>query len=575
MTARRRPRARAALAALLAVVLAALAGCASIPTSGEVQDGGADVPRTGEIGFIAAGPNVDDTPDEIVRGFLSATQAGPTTAQPFNVAREFLTSGASQAWEPYSRVLVLDGYPTLSTDEVETDASTATVRAKVTVVASVDERGVYTEEPRPSPNELTFELGRSGGQWRITGLDDGLLFSTAVFSQAYHLTRLYYPTPDLRQLVPDVRWFPRTTWRTNAVQEILAGPPEWLAGSVVSVVPEGTALAIEAVTVADDGTVAVNLTEQVDDAAPDDLALFAAQLEATLVTGQGEGRTVTLADRTGPLAVPEAAGPTLPRTEGDALALVDGQLRRVEGRELVPADEGVSLAGLDVTALASGPAHEPVVVRDGADRVVRLDPDGTQDTLLQGTDLLAPSVDRYGAVWSGVRGGALQVVVASGQAYPVSAAWLEDVTVTSVRVSPEGSRVALVTTGPDGTAVRVAGILRDAAGVPTGLSDPVPVGASVQGVTLAQWQDEATLALLGQDSGGERTVFLAGVGGLAGTGGGLSRSVPGVTTPTWVTAAVGSTSMLALDAESVLHIRQSSALWPAVASGVGLVAFPG
>jgi Lipoprotein LpqB beta-propeller domain/Sporulation and spore germination len=570
-----RPTARVATVAV--AVAALVAGCAAIPTSGPVIEGGVDVAEAGEIGLIPVGPALDANADQIVEGFLGAAGAGPTSATPFSVAQEYLTAEASAEWEPYARVLVLSGDPELTLDPVAEGATNATVRASATVVATVDDRGVYAEQPSPSPVEVTFDLVRGvDGQWRIVGLEDGLMLSAAVFTRAYHVTRLYFPTPDHTYWVPDVRWFPRMTWRTNAVREILAGPPEWLAGSADTVVPEGTALAIDAVTVAEDGTVEVSLTSQISEASSEDRALVVAQLEATLADGVGQGRSVVLSDRAVPLAVHETVEPTRPRVDGPALAWAGGQLHRVDGRRLVALDLVPALGGLSPTALAVGFDDDgPVVVRDGDDRIVRVTGDDAPAVLLQGSTLIAPSVDRFGAVWSGVAGGALQAVVPSGDTYPIAADWLRGRTVRSVRVSPEGARIAVVSAGAGGTQVHVAGILRDAQDVPTGLSAPVTVAASVPEVSLAVWQDEAVLALLGQDDDGEQDVILAGVGGLGGGGGGLPRSAPGVVGPTWLSGGVGGPGLLALDGDGTLLLRQSSTLWAVVSEDVGLVAYPG
>jgi len=397
------------------------------------------------------------------------------------------------------------------------------------------------------------------------------MLPAAFFGQAFHPTTLYFPTPDLAWWVPDMRWFPRQTWRTDATSEILAGPPEWLQDSTTTVIPEGTALAIDAVTVTDDGTIDVSLTSTISQASSQQRSLAAAQLQATLA--EGDGRTVVLSDRNTPLTTAETDTISTPRTTGEALALTGGRVVRVVGRELREPDESIPLAGLDPTAIASGPGAEPVVVRDGAARIVRGTGDGTPDVLLSGSKLVAPSVDRFEAVWS-AQGSQLLVALASGGVRTIDVDWLSSRTIQSVRVSPEGARVAIVSSGPSGRLVHVAGVVRDAENVPTSLSAPVQVGASVRQVTQAAWQDETALAVIGREADGDDAIFLAGVGGLAGLGG-LSRAQPGVADPRWVTASVGTGAMLTLDTDGTLYSRQSSALWTMVSDDVDLVAFPG
>lgn len=577
---RRRPRALSAAARRVAALLglAALAGCAAIPTAGGVRESDTDVASAaGEIAFIAAGPQPGAEPEQIVAGFLAAGPAGPTSSTQFAVADEFLAPQARSRWVPYERVLVLDGEPVLRTDPPnEGSERTAVVRATVSVVATVDERGVYQELPAPSTQTLTYALVRGvDAQWRISQLEDGLLLSTTAFRVAYRPTRLYFPTPDRAYWVPDERWFPKRTWRTNAVNEILAGPPGWLAGSTTSVVPDGTSLSFGAVTVDEETrTVPVNLSSQILEASAEDRALVAAQLEATLTDGVGEGRTVRLFDRSTELSVSGTAAPARARTTGPALVVLDGRLGRLEGRSVE--DVGTDLLdGLTPTALATGDEGALVVVRDGADRLVRVTGEGAPVEILTGPGLVAPSVDRFGTVWSAVPGGALQAVDAQGSLpYPVTAEWLENRSVTGVRVAPDGARVAVLSTGSDGPRVDVAGILRDGDQVPTGLSDPVRVGAPVQDPEQVVWVDETSLAVVGTDADGDRGVNLTGVGGLAGQAG-LTRQVTTIGQVQSVAAGGSESSLLVLGADGALHARQSSALWPVVATDVSLVTYPG
>lgn len=563
----------AAVAGLALAVAVGVAGCAGMPTSGEVRDGAADVSDPGEIVYYAAGPAVDGEPQTIVEGFLRAAEAGPTSNVPFSVAQEFLTVDAWNGWERYARVLVLEGDPVLTVEEADEDSTSVLVRATASVVASLDERGVYSEEPRPSPIEVTFALTRgSNGQWRISQLEDGLLLTSAFFSASFHRTNLYFPTPDLAWWVPDVRWFPRQAWRTHAVRELLTGPVPWLADSVVSVFPEGTQLAIEAVTVGEDGTVGVNLTSPISEASAQDRDLIAAQLRATLV--EGEGRSIALYDRTAPLRVTETAEPSMPVTQGDALAYTAGVLKRVEGRSLVDLDEPISLQDLAPTALALGPSGDPVVVRSGTGALVRVTGPEAPVELLSGIDLVAPSVDRFGAVWSG-EGDSLLVVLPSGRTEALRVDWLEGRTVESIRVSPEGARIAIVSGGGGGRQVHVAGVLRDADQIPTGLSSPMRVGTPVGGASQVVWQEDTVLGLVGRDENGARTVFLSGVGGMGGQGGGVTRQLTGIADPVWITSPVGRPELLALDGDGTLFSRQSSALWPVVSEDVQLVAYPG
>ncbi|MDR2722528.1 MAG: LpqB family beta-propeller domain-containing protein [Cellulomonadaceae bacterium] len=578
----------AALTALAATAVL-LAGCATMPLSGPVHVGGEDVVTDDSVGIIAQGPQNDATPEEIVRGFMLAAQAGPTSVQPFAVAQEYLTASTGRTWRPYARVLLVDGGYTIS---VQPGVGEATVTASGQVIAALDERGAFAAKPAPASTTLTFRLISVGGQWRIDQLDDGLIIPAEVFTSAYHRTRLYFPTVDGQAWVPDVRWFPQQTWRTNAVAELLAGPPSWLVGVARTAAPSGARLAMESVTIGPDDTYQVILTEEVAAASGSDRAMLAAQIEATLNAGQGQARDVTLTIPEGPLPVPEAWVPPSIRAQGAAIALRDGGVWMVSGRELVPFDVNVTLTGLNPTALAVGYGDNPLlVVRDGEDQIVRLS-DGEVLLSADGGAVIPPSVDRFGVVWSGTADGGVNVVLRSGGKYAVSAPWLDGRTLMGVRISPEGARAAVVSGGDDGVSIHVAGVVRGAGGVPTALGAPMAVGISLHGVTQAVWQDDTVLAAIadvgsssdegpsgaqaveGNDLGVNRGVFLVGIGGLESPGG-MPRHLAGVVDPTAVTASVGSANTLALDARGLLHLRQSVALWPVVGQHVDLVAYPG
>ncbi|MDO8151497.1 LpqB family beta-propeller domain-containing protein [Isoptericola sp. b408] len=578
MTVHRTPRrAAAALAGLVATALA-LVGCASMPTSGDVMQGEVRVDTPVDVGFNVQGPSPGADPQQIVQDFVSVAQFGPASANTFAVAREYLTPVAWSQWNHSAPVLVLTEYPDWTVEEYDDASATTSVHGEALVAASIDETGAYTELPEPSAVDLSYDLSRgTDGEWRITGLEDGLLVLANFLAEAFHRTTLYYPTPDRRWWVPDVRWYPEQSWRTAATQEILAGPPEPLQQSVVSVVPEGTTLAIDSVSVDDRGVIDVSVTSAISAAPAEDRSLLVAQLEETL--REGDGRSVELSDGNNPLAVQASDAPSRPVTIGDALAVVDRgdegpQLRRVSGTELVELTEPPVTAGLDLTAVGAGPGDLPVVVRDGDDRLLRVAADAEPVQLLRGEGVLPPSVDRFGTVWTAVDG-ELWVVWEAGASSRLDVEWLVDRRVRSVRVSPEGARVVLVVQGPEGREVWAAAIQRDAEDVPTGLSTPWRIGAPVPSVSAADWSDETTVVLLGRAPDGSQVLSLAGIGGLAGTADAGARELVTPGEPVHVASAVGASPMLVLDTGGVLQTRQSSALWPSVSGDVVAVAYPG
>ncbi|WP_069387481.1 LpqB family beta-propeller domain-containing protein [Cellulosimicrobium cellulans] len=564
---------RGRLAALAAaVVVGPLAACASIPTSGPVMEGEAVVSQPGPVFVRADAPREDAPPDQIVRGFLAAQAQGASSS--FDVATQYLTPATATTWSPLAQVAVLEAEPELEVDDSAVDQGAVTVRATAEVVGVVDERGVYTEQVPGTTTELVYGLVRGAdGQWRIETTDDGLAISATNFDLTYRSTNLYFPTVDRRYLVPDQRWFPKRNWQTLAVRETLAGPAPWLAGSVTTVAPEGTALSIDSVTV-ESGVlpIEVRLTEPVAETSPEDRGLLVAQLEASL--GDPSPRDVDISVNGATLAPGVPSSARAAATANDPVVLAGDQVLSLVGRATEPVESVAPLTELQPTALAftGASADATYVVRDGSDRLVTAPTAETEPaTLLTGEDLLAPSVDRFGLVWSGpqVQDGTLQVTDVEGTVTEVAAPWLDDRTVMSLRVAPDGARIAVVSATATGVHVHVAGIVRGEDDRPTELSDPVRVGQPLVAATQVVWVDRALLGVLGRSEGdSDPVVHLVPVGGPTRKASPLEDAVS-------LAAGTGIGTMLVGTSDGSLYSAGSSSLWTRVATEVRLPTYPG
>ncbi|KZM79881.1 LpqB family beta-propeller domain-containing protein [Cellulosimicrobium sp. I38E] len=569
----RRRAVRALTAGLATALVAALGACASIPTSGPVTEGQATPEDPGQPFVSAAAPRPDASPSQIVQGFLAAQAQGARSS--FDVASEFLTPEVQEEWSPLAQVAIVAGEPELVVDESTLEGGTTTVRTTAELVGTVDEHGVYTEEVPGQTIEISYGLVRDDrDQWRIGTVDDGLTITETNFAQTYKQVNLYFPTLDREYLVPDARWFPSRNWQALAVRETLRGPSEWLAGSVATVAPEGTALSIDSVPAAE-GTISVPLTDPVTAASSADRALLLAQLQASL-----GGRVEITVDVGGSvLSADEVPTIGVATTPDDPVVLAGDQIMRLQGRTTEPVASAAPLTGLQPTALAfrGRSTDAAFVVRDGGSRIVTAPTaEAGPTTLLTGSNLLAPSIDRYQYLWSGpqVQAGSLQVVdlgeAGSDEAVtPVAAAWLEGRTVMSVRVAPDGARVAVVSDAGSGAQIHVAGIVRDESGRPTQLSEPVRVGQPVLAATQVTWVDRALLGVLGRTAGtAEPVVQRVPVGG---------PTVPSspVEDAVSLASATGVSTTLVGTSDSSLYAAGTSTLWTRVATEVRLPTFPG
>ena len=209
---------RLRLVACLGAALLALAACASIPDSGPVNEGNADVSPVEPLVPIQEGPNPGDDPTAIVRGFLTAAAGGIATD--FSVAREFLTADAAAGWDPAAQTLVYSGALTPDWDE-----PSGTVTYQVPLASGIDESGRRLDAASDELAQLEFTLTQGQDeQWRIAELSDGVLLSQANFNRFFRAVDLVFATPDLTTAVPEVRWLPANNVVTSAARELVEGP---------------------------------------------------------------------------------------------------------------------------------------------------------------------------------------------------------------------------------------------------------------------------------------------------------------------------------------------------------------
>ncbi len=488
-------------AAVAAVSLVLLAGCA-IPSSGPVQQGDPQVDEVLGAVTVAQEPQPGASARSVVEGFLAAGAAGLTGD--FDVAREYLDPADARSWQPLAAATVTSA----TTVEQTTDDR---VVATLTVVGEVDAHGRFTERSGNSQT-VTFDLVEVDGEWRVTDPPPGLIVTDRVFEQQYRRTPVYFLTPDRTQLVPDVRYFPTHDVATSVVTELLAGPSPWLRGAVVSAVPEGVSLRSGTVDV--DGDVAqvvLEPAETVQDAPERDLMLT--QITRSLTIGQVRsvevraGQDGDVLTDAAVLSEPPVGLPVM--LAGDALVQ--------QSADLVPVEGVGTLAGLRVSAPAVSEDQTVRVALSGTDRLVTLPTDSAAArTLLTGPGLVRPSVDRFGWVWTAtsVDGAGLHAVTADREVADVSAPWLADRTVRALRVSREGTRIAVAVSGPGGLVIEVCGIVRDAQGAPSSLTDPVRVGPGVTVADQIVWTDLETVVVLGR-TGSAATLTRVPVSGIS------------------------------------------------------------
>ncbi|TDD14261.1 hypothetical protein E1287_42870 [Actinomadura sp. KC06] len=232
----------------VAVLVLGGAGCASVPSGGQVITGKpaerAERVDDPYVRLIPVQPRPEWGPAQVVSGFLAASASFDDNHK---VARMYLSGRSS--WNPGLRpsVTVLSSRIT-EPQVVKATENQATVKVTGEELGTISTDGQYTASPKGL--EATFLLAKTPqGVWRITSVpgDDktGLLLSKGDVERAMRTVNLFFFAPDKQTLVPNGIFLPvvnRQTLPTQLVQALLDGPTSWLNGAVQTAFPAGTRL---------------------------------------------------------------------------------------------------------------------------------------------------------------------------------------------------------------------------------------------------------------------------------------------------------------------------------------------
>ncbi|HEY7010845.1 MAG TPA: LpqB family beta-propeller domain-containing protein, partial [Jatrophihabitantaceae bacterium] len=498
------------LSLLLLGAALALAGCSAVPTSSSVE-----VVHTVPVGQ-PAGP-VDISPPAgadartIVSGFLEANAASDPN---HNAARSFLTPEEKNRWLDATGITVIDR-PEIGN----------LVGGKVTVtgreIGTIDATGVYMPALRGNgtgtggpPLSLSFGMQQVKGQWRIDSLQSGLLVSQAQFQQ-YQQRALYFFDVSEEHLVPDPRYTQLTDSHDLAAW-LVAGLARGPRGGLQTGLPNQSdpkRVQIEFPSGSAITKVEIPGAGQLDTKNRDRLS---AQLAGTLAqAGVGD---IEITDGGRPVRIPAVGGNTF--SAGDltgqfdvtppdtALYYIhDGAVLTQSGRRVAGR---LGAGSYDLTSVAMSPAVEA----NGPSGllVAGVRGTGTNEYLDIGTTASLVATRLHGElsrpawapdvpeVWIGA-GANLYRVSPNGTMHvvPVDAAvGKASGTVIAVRLSPEGSRVALVLKAPDGSAqIYIGAVVRGTSDVR--VADLAPISPQSIAVNDVAWNDQLKLFAIGTD----------------------------------------------------------------------------
>ena len=504
---------RLASALVAGLAALALAACASIPTSGPVEQGRPlEEERSQGIRYLPAGPLEGASREEIVQGFLDA---GTGAQNDFATAREYLAPDIAASWRPTGSIYVTDGQASMKTE------SDRLVSVQVQVYGRVDASGNYREVVSPTSETLEFEVEEIGGEWRITAAPDGIVLTKLAFNDLFKPRTLMFFGSELRYLSPDLRWFLSSgDTATRVVRELVEGPADWLAvgGAVRSAFPQGVELR-QPVRV-EEGVAIVDLNDVASTASPDDLKLMRLQLEETLrPLGDIDSVEVRVNDVRLDIALPPAdavvrapdvSSSPMVSQRGRIGYLTGGQLTMPAGAESVTsaAERLVPLRG----AISASRRTVALLTEEGT-WSMRFD--DSEPRLVDDRDgQVEPALDNWDWVWTHSTVSPGLYVSRVGEYGLAEVPVPEEIAADfiSYQVSRDGTRLAVLYRADERVRLGVMAIVREA-GRPVALGTPLVVDMPGKAPLDVAWIDANTVAMIVEVPDGSPDVRVYRVGG--------------------------------------------------------------
>ncbi|MFF9619851.1 LpqB family beta-propeller domain-containing protein [Streptomyces griseosporeus] len=532
----RRTPVRAVAYAVCGVVL--LAGCASMPDSGDLRGVESTPRQDSQVRVFAMPPREGALPSEIVQGFLEAlTSDDPTYA----TARQYLTKQASANWRPERSTTVLEDGPGTEADRSadREDGDDYAFTLTGTRVATIDGQQSYTPAPGTYRQPVHLTRDRKTGQWRIDGPPPGVVMGKSDFQRNYMSVDKYYFASNGAQAsgVPVAVADPvyvreRVNPMTQIVRSVLAGPTRWLRHVVRSSFPTGTALADRAGTLTpdDQNKLTVPLNDKAARVGRGKCEEMAAQLLFTLQKltpavdevelKSGDRHLCSLSeDRADAVAVRGS------QKHPEYLYFINGggRLVRLAGGssgikpDPVPGPLGEGAIQLGAVAVSRDEHEAAGITADGSRlyvaSMVSASSLGGSLVTSRGKNeqerLTTPSWDARGDLWVADRdpagGGLFMLEQGAGKPVRVALPGL-DGNIQDVRVAADGVRVALVVEKGGKQSLAIGRIERgdgkDGGQPEVSVLELRPAAPELEEIAAISWAGDSRLVVVGREEGG-------------------------------------------------------------------------
>jgi hypothetical protein len=524
---------RRTLAGLAALAVLAT-GCSGVPTSSKPQVIGPAQGGPAEPARPTNTPEPNAEPRTIVQEFLRANITEPLD----RAAHEFLTPDEQRKWSDQT-VTILAG----SVENADVGLQNLPgnpphavgIKVSGTQIGSLGPDGTYSPAPPGSggagqPWSYLYGLDPVNGQARISDAPTGLVVYADEFAQVYRPVRLYYYDQSEQHLVPDVRYTALESPQDVATWELrrlIAGPSSQLADAVYYDLPNPPANANPSVSISADGSMRVELpgSSRLDG---DTEKRLAAQLIMTFANSQPQ-LALTITDGGVPIDIPDLPGQITKATlqhdsvtadlfnNNDPMPVfyLDAKHRLVTGDSGQAVAGPLGLAGrydLTSVAVASVKPEDDYYVAATVGR-------GSDQTFWMGrtqTGLLKTTVPPGQLTRPSWAAGLTEAWVANGanlyrvswantgrpQVSTVPTALQSGDRITALRLSPEGSRIAMIVQGPAGFAqLFVGAVVRTGSGSGDNNSVRIdsaqPIMPPSYHLSDVAWSDDMTLWVVG------------------------------------------------------------------------------